>query len=277
MVGYSLVGDGHCCLQGLLVIKCIHQCVWYTRQGFAIFIILFCFQVSVCLLHIVIRLPGTRAPGPPLHDLRCEPHTKNSNSTRRYEIDKYRVYMQTQCPRRAILEQMIQAGSTNCPEGSAVKMVKSLFYSSGSLSCCNQIFGGKPEVDFCFSTVPNFQHPCRPTDTHCLAQIEDGVTGVVCIPPPPPGGALIVECEEHTTCYQLALQHPTTLPRELLKRCEKYRLTTTEATTVTPVTTSPQMTSTLSDSDIDRHTKFMNVNNLEKKTKVAYKKKMKYI
>ena len=209
-------------------------------------IILYCFQVSACLLYIIIQLPGTRAPGPPLHDLRCEPHAKITNSTRRSEIDKYRVYMQTQCPRRAILEQMIKAGSTNCPEGSAVEMVKSLFDSSGSLSCCNRISGLKPVVGFCFVADPNSQHPCRPTDTHCLAKMEDGVTGVVCIPLTPPGGALTVECEEHTTCYQLTLQHPSTLPPELLKRCEKYTSTTTDATTVT---TSPQIRSTLSDID----------------------------
>ena len=154
--------------------------------------------------------------------------------------------MQTQCPRRAILEQMIKAGSIYCPEGSGMEIVQSLFDSGGSLSCCNRIFGGKPEVGFCFSTDPNSQHPCRPTDTHCLAQMEGGVTGVVCIPPPSPGGALSVECEEHTTCYQITQQHPSTLPPELLKRCEKYRLTTTEATTVT---TSPQIRSTLTDID----------------------------
>ena len=152
--------------------------------------------------------------------------------------------MQTQCQRQAILEQMIKAGSTNCPEGSTVKMVKSLFYSGGSLSCCNRISGGRPDVDFCFSTVPNSPQPCGTGDMHCLAKLEDGATGVVCIPPPPPGGALIVECEEHITCYQLTLQHPSTLPRELLKRCEKYRSTTTEATAVT---TSPHIRSTLSD------------------------------
>ena len=160
--------------------------------------------------------------------------------------------MQTQCPRRAILEQMIKAGSIYCPEGSGMEIVQSLFDSSGSLSCCNRISGLKPVVGFCFGTVPNSRHPCGSGDTYCLAKMDDGDTGVVCIPPPPPGGALRVECEEHTTCYQLTLQHATTLPRELLKRCEKYRLTTTEATTVTSVTTSPQMTSTFSDSDIDR-------------------------